>query len=117
MFSNFTKEMQGDIVVEKVELSRATFQEVQEFKNILNEDIKNGFLKFVVDLSGCEFMDSTFLSTLVTTLKSLISHGGSLKLSSVSSEVRSLMELTGIHRVFEIFETKDEGIKSFRHGV
>jgi anti-anti-sigma factor len=113
MSSNFSKEINKDIVVEIVELSRATFQEVQEFKNILNGDIENGFLKFVVDLNGCEFMDSTFLSTLVTTLKSLISLGGSLKLSSVSSDVRSLMELTGINRVFEIFESKNEAMESF----
>ncbi len=113
MISNFSKEIHKDIIVEIVELSRATVKESQEFKNILIEDIGNNFLKFVVDFEDCEFIDSTFLSTLVTTLKLLIKKGGNLKLSSINPEVQSLLELTGTHRVFEIFKTKKEAIQSY----
>jgi anti-anti-sigma factor len=109
----FSKEIYKDIVVEIVELSRATLKEAKEFKDILLEDINKGFLKFVVDLSDCEFMDSTFLSTLVTTLKSIAGKGGNLKLCSISSETRSLMELTGTHRIFEIYNTKKEAVESY----
>jgi anti-sigma B factor antagonist len=113
MISNFSKEIHEDIIVEIVELSRATVKESQEFKNILLEDMKNNFLKFVVDFEDCEFIDSTFLSTLVTTLKLLIQKSGNLKLSSISSEVQSLLELTGTHRVFEIYRTKEEAVQSY----
>ena len=65
MSLNFSKEIYDDIVVEIIELTRATLQEAQEFKNILLEDINKNYLKFVVDLKDCEFIDSTFLSTLV----------------------------------------------------
>ena len=110
---NFSKEIYDDVIVEIIELSRATLQEAQEFKNILTADINNDFLKFVIDLKECEFIDSTFLSTLVTTLKYLLGKGGNIKLSSVSSEVQSLLELTGTHRVFEIYETRKEAVQSY----
>ena len=113
MSLNFSRETYDDVVVEIVELTRATLQEAQEFKNILTGDIKNNFSKFVVDLKDCEFIDSTFLSTLVTTLKMLISQGGNVKLSSVNSEVQSLLELTGTHRVFEIYKNTHEAVKSY----
>ena len=113
MISNFSKEIHKDVIVEIVELSRATVKESQEFKSILTEDIENNFLKFVVDFEDCEFIDSTFLSTLVTTLKYLIKKGGNLKLSSISSEVQSLLELTGTNRVFEIYKNKKEAVQSF----
>lgn len=113
MSINFSREIYDDVVVEIIELTRATFQEAQEFKNILSEDIKNNFLKLVVDLKECEFIDSTFLSTLVTTLKLLLSKGGNIKLSSINSEVQSLLELTGTHHVFEIYQTKQEAVKSY----
>ena len=113
MISNFSKEIHKDIIVEIVELSRATLKESQEFKNILDNDIKNNFLKFIIDFSECEFIDSTFLSTLVTSLKSLTAKGGNMKLCSVGSEVQSLLELTGTHRVFQIFPTKKEALRSF----
>lgn len=113
MSLNFSREINDDIVIESVELTRATFKEALEFKNILSEDIENNFLKFVVDLKDCEFIDSTFLSTLVTTLKLLTRKGGNIKLSSINSSVQSLLELTGTHHVFEIYQTKQEAIKSY----
>ncbi len=113
MSLNFSKEIYDDIIVEIIELTRATLQEAQEFKNILAEDINNNYLKFVVDLKECEFIDSTFLSTLVTTLKLLLNKGGNVKLSSVNTEVQSLLELTGTHHIFEIFKTRKEAVQSY----
>lgn len=117
MSLNFSKEIYDDVVVEIIELTRATLQEAQEFKNILSEDINKNYLKFVVDLKECEFIDSTFLSTLVTTLKLLLSKGGNIKLSSVNSEVQSLLELTGTHHIFEIFKTGKEAVDSYSNEI
>ena len=114
---NFSKEIYDDVVVEIIELTRATLQEAQEFKNILSEDINENYLKFVVDLKECEFIDSTFLSTLVTTLKLLLSKGGNIKLSSANSEVQSLLELTGTHHIFEIFKTRREAVESYSNEI
>ena len=114
---NFSKEIYDDVVVEIIELTRATLQEAQEFKNILSEDINKNYLKFVVDLKECEFIDSTFLSTLVTTLKLLLSKGGNIKLSSANSEVQSLLELTGTHHIFEIFKTRREAVESYSNEI
>ncbi len=113
MSLNFSREIYGDVVVEIVELTRATLKEAREFKEILSEDIKSNYLKFVVDLKDCEFIDSTFLSTLVTSLKMLMGRGGNIKLSSINSEVQSLLELTGTSRVFEIYQTKKKAVQSY----
>jgi anti-sigma B factor antagonist len=109
----FSREVYDNVVVEVVELTRATLQEAQEFKSILTSDIQNNFIYFVVDLIECEFIDSTFLSTLVTTLKLLLKKGGNIKLSSIHPEVQSLLELTGTSRVFEIYSTKEEAVDSY----
>ncbi len=113
MENYFTREQYSDVVVELIDLSRATLNEAEHLKGALMKDIMEGFLKFVVDLKHCEFMDSTFLSTLVTTLKHLHSKGGNLKLSSVNKDIQSLLELTGTIKVFEIFDTKLKAVKSF----
>lgn len=115
MSLNFSKEIYDDVIVEIIELTRATLQEAQEFKSILFEDINQNYLKFVVDLNECEFIDSTFLSTLVTTLKHLLNNGGNIKLSSVNPEVQSLLELTGTHRVFEIYKTRRDAVESYSY--
>jgi anti-sigma B factor antagonist len=113
MESYFTREKYKSVIVEEIELLRATLNEAESLKKILMKDIVEGYLNFVVDFKQCTFIDSTFLSTLVTTLKHLHGKGGDLRLSSVGSEIRSLLELTGTAKIFQIFDNKKEAIQSY----
>lgn len=110
----FTKEDYDDVVVEVVDLARATLNEAEEFKKRLKEDIENGHKNIVADLSACDFIDSTFLGTLVITLKNVTSMGGDLRLVGFRPAVHSMFELTRMYRAFETFKTKDDAINSFR---
>ncbi|GAB4294146.1 MAG: STAS domain-containing protein [Ignavibacteriaceae bacterium] len=109
----FTRTVNNDIVIESVDLVSATLREAEEFKNILANDIAQGFRKIVVDLSQCEFIDSTFLGALVISLKKVTSLGGDLRLVGFQPAVHSMFELTRMHRVFESYETKEEAVESF----
>jgi anti-anti-sigma factor len=113
MYQEYIKEEVGDVVVETVNLTRATLKEAEQFKQTLASDIELGKRKVVVDLSGCEFIDSTFLGALVVSLKRITTLGGDLKLVGFQPNVRSMFELTRMHRVFESFETIDMAVESF----
>ncbi len=110
---SFLSEKIDDVVIETVEISRATFKEADNFKKLLNQDIDRGYLKIIIDLSKCVFIDSTFLSAIVTALKRVSKSGGNLKLVGVHSETQALLDLTGTSKVFEIYDSKDEAVKSF----
>lgn len=110
---DFTKEIFGDVTVEVVNLTRATMKEAEEFKKILSNDIDLGARKIVVDLSECEFIDSTFLGALVVSLKKITALGGDLKLVGFQPSVHSMFELTRMYRVFEAFPSKKEAIESY----
>ncbi len=109
----FTKEVKGDVVIEKVELIRATMKEAEGFKEALTEEIQSGWRKIVVDLSHCEFIDSTFLGALVVSLKKVTVLGGDLRLVGFQPAVHSMFELTRMYRVFEAYKTIDEAVSSF----
>ncbi|QQS35198.1 MAG: STAS domain-containing protein [Ignavibacteriales bacterium] len=109
----FITEEHGDVLVKMVMLSRATLREADDFKNALAEDIQNGARKIVVDLSECEFIDSTFLGALVVSLKKVTSLGGDMRLVGFQPAVHSMFELTRMYRVFESFKTKEEAVNSF----
>lgn len=102
-----------DIVVEIVDINRATFKEAEQFKKLLDKDIEKGNLKIIVDLTKCKFIDSTFLSTIVTALKKVSKVSGNLKLIGVHSETQALLELTGTVKVFEVYASREEAITSF----
>lgn len=110
----FIREEIENVVVLTVKLKRATLVEAEEFKQTLVSDIQRGFQKIVVDLSSCEFIDSTFLGSLVVSLKKLTGLGGDLRLVGFQPAVHSMFELTRMYRVFESFKSVDEAVKSFK---
>ena len=69
--------------------------------------------KIIVDISRCEFIDSTFLGVLVLSLKSIAKIGGDLRLVKPDEVVKALMEKAGTLNVFNLYDTLDEAIQSF----
>jgi anti-anti-sigma factor len=114
MYQEYIKEEVGDVIVERVNLTRATLKEADEFRATLVRDIENGYKKVVVDLSDCEFIDSTFLGALVVSLKKITALGGDLKLVGFQPNVRSMFELTRMYRVFESFDNTEDAVASFK---
>jgi anti-anti-sigma factor len=110
----FIREEIEDVIVISVKLKRATLVEAEEFKQALIDDIQRGFKKIVVDLSICEFIDSTFLGSLVVSLKKLTGLGGDLRLVGFQPAVHSMFELTRMYRVFESFKSTEEAVESFK---
>ncbi len=114
---DFQREINDDIVVEVVNLTRATFREADDFRKILFKDIDGGWKKIVVDLEGCKFMDSTFLGTLVSGLKHLSDRQGEMKLATVHSDTKVILEITGTDRIFDLCISRQEAIESFKKGI
>ena len=114
MYQDFIKEDRGDIIIETVNLTRATLKEADEFKQTLAQDIESGKKKIVVDLTDCEVIDSTFLGSLVVSLKRITSLGGDLRLVGFQPAVHSMFELTRMYRVFESYKTREEAVASFK---
>jgi len=103
----------GDVLIKIVNLDRATLREANEFKTNLEKDINQKERKIIVDLSACEFIDSSFLGSLVYILKKVVKNGGALKLVGFKPAVRSMFELTRMFRVFETYSTLNEAVESY----
>ncbi len=107
------EEIIDDIIVEIVNLDRATLLEAEELKRQVNDKIDSGYRKIIIDLTSVEFLDSTFLGIIVNTLKKVAKLGGDLKLVGFKPNVRSMFELTRLFRVFESYSELQDAIKSF----
>ena len=69
--------------------------------------------KVIFDLSELEFVDSSGLGAILSCLRQLNARGGDLKLSAMSKPVRTLFELVRMHRIFDIYNTKEEAAAAF----
>lgn len=69
--------------------------------------------RVVFDMSNVKFIDSAGCGALITSLRRLKGSGGSLKLYDVQKQVRSVFELVRMHKVIDIFNTRQEALDSF----
>ena len=74
-----------------------------EIRRKLNDMVDSGHTRLVLDLGEVQFVDSSGLSVLVSTLKNVRAHHGDVALLNLTPPVRSLVELTRLHRILEIF--------------
>lgn len=105
----------GDVIVEIVNVERASVTEANELKERLTDAMEDGYKKIIVDLSECDFVDSSFLGVLVNSLKKVVRLEGDLKLIGFRPAVKSMFELTRLFRVFETFTSLQEAVKSYTH--
>jgi anti-anti-sigma factor len=111
---NFSREVTGDVLIEKVNIKRATVTDADELKDILLKEIENGWRKIVIDLEDNSFIDSTFLGSIVIVLRTISKLGGDLRLSGTHGDVKNILEITGAFRVLSSFDTKQEAVLSFQ---
>ena len=63
-----------------INLSRAALREAIILKSIIEEEINLGAKKLVLDISQCEFIDSSFIGSLVVEQKRMKEKGGEIML-------------------------------------
>jgi len=69
--------------------------------------------KVLVDLSGVQSMNSSGLSMLIGALQTMRNSGGELKIAAASKKIESLLVITKLSTVFELFPTVKQAIDSF----
>ncbi len=112
-FEDFSREIIKDVLIESVNFSRATFKEAGLFKDRLVYDILTNNLKIVIDLSSCEYIDSTFLGSLVVVLKKMTERGGEIKYVIPQPSALYLFKITGLYSVLNLYKNKLEAVDSF----
>jgi anti-sigma B factor antagonist len=76
--------------------------------------IASGQNKFVLDLSGLKYMNSSGLNVLVNTLTKARNAGGEVSVCNLSKKVSELLVITKLDSIFHILPTLDEAIKNLK---
>jgi len=79
-------------------------------KDAIAEAVKNGPARVVIDMEGVSFVDSTGLGSVIAALKQIRSSQGELRLAAPNQQVRVVLELTTLDRVFPYFATVEEAL-------
>lgn len=75
--------------------------------DILSE-LPKGMQIFLIDLKEVKFLNSTAIGTLVTVLKEIRSAEGELYLCSLGEQVKIILELARMDRIFPCYKNVEE---------
>jgi anti-sigma B factor antagonist len=110
---NLHMEERGAVMLLIVKEERLDAHNSGDLKAQMLKLFEEGKTSLVIDLRDVRFVDSSGLGALVSGFKNASSRNGNLKLSGLQLQVKSMFELTRLHRVFEIFTDVDEALDSF----
>ena len=102
----------GDVAVVVIPVEELDASNAAEFKHDV-APVLEAHADLILDLSRLRFVDSSGLGAFISCLRKLNARGGDVKLSGLSKQVRAVFELVRMHRVFDIFATRQEAVRAF----
>jgi anti-sigma B factor antagonist len=100
------------VVVKRVP-ERMNFRQARQFQQEVRPFFKIDRPQIVFDLSAVRLIDAAGIDMLLECMTEASRRDGDLKLASVSAQAAVVLELTRTDRLFEIYETATDAVKSF----
>jgi len=86
---------------------------VSAFKKVAYDLVGSGSTRFVVDCTNLTFIDSMGLGALISLLRRVRSRNGDVKVAGLSDEVKTIFEITRLHRLFDVCADSNAAIRQF----
>jgi anti-sigma B factor antagonist len=94
----------GQVLVVTPEEERLDAAVAGAFKGFMVDAINQGRQKVVLNMANIEFVDSSGLTAIVSTLKSMGLAGGEMVVCGIGNNVAALFKLTRLDKVFRVFD-------------
>ncbi|MBG0794321.1 STAS domain-containing protein [Methylocystis sp. H62] len=97
------KEVRDDRTVLSIQEDRIDAHNSGELKDLVLKTLEGGAKNVVIDLARVQFIDSSGLGALLSGYKNASLRTSGFALAGLQPRVRSMFELTRLHRVFDIY--------------
>lgn len=107
---DFVNRTEQSVTVVSIKGQRMDAAAAPQFKGHIVDLIQRGGALFVLNLEEVDFMDSSGLASLMSSMKTLGGHG-EMAVCCLGDKVRKLFAITRLDRgVFRIFDTEAEAV-------
>lgn len=83
-------------------------------ESALNKLITAGARKVIIDFSANEYLASAGLRVLISATKTLQRTGGKLVLCSIKPNVLEVFDISGLKRIFKMYDSADAAIADLK---
>ena len=108
-----SKRQAGDVTIVDLTGRIALGEESAALRNLVMDLISQGHMKILLNMAGVDYVDSSGLGALVSSVTSVRKAGGEMKLVNLSEKVDDLMEVTRLYTVFDIADNEEAALASF----
>jgi anti-sigma B factor antagonist len=77
------------------------------------DEIAEGHVDLVIDLTAVDFMSSAGLRTLLGALKESRSQGGDLRITSTNPGIDKVLKMSGFNNIAKVFTSNVDAVASF----
>lgn len=103
----------GDVTVVDLHGKITLGEESATVRDLVANLLSEGHVKILLNMSGVEYIDSSGLGMLVSSVASVRKTGGEMKLVNLSEKVDDLMEITRLYTVFDIEDDEQKALALF----
>ena len=79
----------------------------------LDNILAQGNKHIIVDLGSVTHLNSSGMGILISGFTKVNDEGGKLKFANITDKIRNLLSITKLNRIFEVYDSVDDAIKSF----
>lgn len=110
---DITKRTKDDVVILDI-AGEIDLYNAPEIKDIISSLIEEKKFNVIINLEKVTYIDSSGIGALISSLSNLKKYQGGLKIINVFASVRKVFELTKLTSFFEIYDSEEQAIESFR---
>jgi anti-sigma B factor antagonist/stage II sporulation protein AA (anti-sigma F factor antagonist) len=103
----------GDLCIVKVDILIATHRDVKTFWNEMENKSIFKQKKLIIDLSPCNYVDSTFMGIIVKLFRQVCDENGQLALVFPRMDSLESFRMMGITKIIDCHDTLDKALESF----
>ncbi len=106
---------QGEICILKT-IGRLDASNAKEFKDKFQSYLAES-VYFVMDFSEMDFIDSTGLGAIISSLRKVTEMDGDIYIANLQDKPRILFEITRAYKIFEVFDDVETAIQALKNEI
>lgn len=107
-------EQDGKVGIIEIRGSLIGDGDTDQFRAAVADFIEQGIMNLVVNLQKVNYLNSSGIGAIIAAHTSYKKNGGQVKLSGIGGNVQSLLVVTKLIDVFDVYDHLDEAVQSFK---
>jgi len=110
---NLQIESSGEVRIVRIKEAKLVYPKLTDFFGEVSKLMESGTRKLIIDLSDVSYIDSASIGCLMDIYRLMSERSGSLKLVGLQERVETMVSLTGLHNLVDVYREEKTALDSF----